>query len=395
MSTGGHKIKILYVHQYFKTPEEGGSLRSYYLAKGLVQKGIEVVLITTHNKPHYLQKEIEGIKVHYLPISYSNHLSFYKRIIAFVRFIFKSIRTAHQIKAYNLCYVMTTPLSTGVIALYIKYVRKVPYIFEVGDLWPSVPIDMGIIQNRFLKKIFFSFEKWVYRKAKALVALSPDIADYIRSIVPKKQIVCIPNIADTHYFEPNLTKTSTFRIGYFGTAGIANRLTYLLAAAKEAQKQSVDIHFDIMAEGADLTNIMRKKEEMKLDNISFHEYGGKEKVKEQLKLCDAIYVSFANTPVLATGSPNKFFDGLSAGKLIIINFEGWIKKIIEKHACGISYEPNDPSSFIQRMRPFLQNNDLLVDYQKNARKLAESNYSKELALTALYELVMSRSKMKT
>ncbi|MEQ9303264.1 MAG: glycosyltransferase WbuB, partial [Marinoscillum sp.] len=65
-------MRILYVHQYFKTPEEGGCLRSYHLAKGLVEAGHKVTMLTGHSK-HAGQQEIAGIDVHYFKIPYSNH----------------------------------------------------------------------------------------------------------------------------------------------------------------------------------------------------------------------------------------------------------------------------------------------------------------------------------
>ena len=65
-------MKIVYVHQYFKTPQEGGAIRSYYLAKGLVDKGFDVEMVTSHNNKDYLETNIEGIVVHYLPVSYDN-----------------------------------------------------------------------------------------------------------------------------------------------------------------------------------------------------------------------------------------------------------------------------------------------------------------------------------
>ena len=380
--------KVLYVHQYFKTPSEGGGIRSYHLAKSLVQKGIEVVMITSHNAPTYLQKNVEGIQVHYLPVPYSNHLSFTRRIVAFLRFILKSIYLIHKVKQVDLCYVMTTPLSTGVIALYARYIKRIPYVFEIGDLWPSVPVQMGVIKNKVLVSVLFSFEKLVYRQAKAIVALSPAIADYIQSLVPQKKISCIPNIASTTYFDTYTEEGGCFRIGYFGTAGMANKLVFLLAAAKAAKVASLHVHFDVMAEGAELTFIKEEKERMNLTNLSFYEYGSKQKVKERLSLCQAIYISFADVPMLATGSPNKLFDGLSAGKLIIINFEGWIKTLIEEHQCGFSYHPHKTEEFVKKLSVFLSNQDKLLMYQKNARELA-SCYSEENAAKKLYLLINS------
>ena len=79
-------MKILYVHQYFKTPQEGGSIRSYYLAKGLVDAGHQVTMITTHNET-YEVRNVDGIQVHYLPVNYDNKLGFFRRLFAFWKFV--------------------------------------------------------------------------------------------------------------------------------------------------------------------------------------------------------------------------------------------------------------------------------------------------------------------
>ena len=98
--------KILYIHQYFKTPDEGGCVRSYHLAKGLVAHGYEVVLITAHNSNKYEKKDIEGISVHYLPVAYDNSFGFSQRIRSFLRFFRKAVAIAGKEKSISFAYVM-------------------------------------------------------------------------------------------------------------------------------------------------------------------------------------------------------------------------------------------------------------------------------------------------
>ena len=93
-------MKVLYIHQYFRTPEEGGAIRSYYLAKGLVEHGIEVELITAHNEPKASTKIIDGITVHYLPVFYDNEQGFLQRIYAFFKFMRLARKKARKIKKY-------------------------------------------------------------------------------------------------------------------------------------------------------------------------------------------------------------------------------------------------------------------------------------------------------
>ena len=77
-------MKVLYIHQYFNTPEDGGGTRSYEFAKKLVKLGHKVTMITSSNEANNIKKIIEGINVVYLKVSYSNHMSFKRRLLSFI-----------------------------------------------------------------------------------------------------------------------------------------------------------------------------------------------------------------------------------------------------------------------------------------------------------------------
>ena len=79
-------MKIIYLHQYFKTPEEGGAIRSWHLARALAKAGHQVEMITAHNKNTLEEKTMEGFRVHYLPVSYDNRYGTLRRILSFRRF---------------------------------------------------------------------------------------------------------------------------------------------------------------------------------------------------------------------------------------------------------------------------------------------------------------------
>lgn len=383
-------MRILYIHQYFKTPEEGGSIRSYYLATGLVKNGYDVEMITSHNGERYEVKTIEGIRVHYLPVYYDNHLGFIRRIFSFLKFYFLAIRLSRTIKDVSLVYAMTTPLTVGLIAMKLKKALNLPYYFEVGDLWPEAPIQMGFIKNAIAKSLLYSLEKRIYTGADKIIALSPSIRNYIEKVAPGKKVYLIPNMSDIEYFSPNQAEKQhlgKFVISYFGAAGKANHLEYLLEVALLCQKHLPQVHFKIMGYGSELRRLMKLAEQTSIRNIEFLAYGCKKKVKELLDDSDTVYVSFANYEVLNTGSPNKLFDALAAGKLVIINFEGWLKELVETHECGFSYDPEYPEEFIETLEPFLADRELLNRNQNNARQIAEMYYSKDLQLQKLLKLL--------
>ena len=77
------QVKVLILHQHFKIPTIGGAIRSYYLARALVERGVGVVVITGHNEKYYRSENIDGIQVHYLPVPYDNRFGFYRRIFSF------------------------------------------------------------------------------------------------------------------------------------------------------------------------------------------------------------------------------------------------------------------------------------------------------------------------
>ncbi|MFT6865552.1 MAG: glycosyltransferase involved in cell wall biosynthesis [Cyclobacteriaceae bacterium] len=382
-------MKILYIHQYFRTPEEGGCTRSYHLAKGLVENGYEVEIITAHNG-RYECKDIDGIHVRYLPVAYSNKFGFLRRIFAFLKYVRSAIKESKKIQRIDLAYVMTTPLTTGLIALNLKKSRNIPYCFEVGDLWPEAPIQMGAIKNSIFKSILYRFERKCYFEAQKIVALSPAIRNYIEKVSPVTKVFVIPNLAHCSYYEHKISikkhgHESPFRIGYIGTIGRANHLTFLVNVARESIKKNLPLEFHIMGEGGEARKI--KKSVSRLSNVIIHDFGPTSGVKTLIEKMDAVYVSFKNIPVLNTGSPNKFFDGLASGKLIIINFEGWIKDVIESNKCGFTYTPQKPKQFLKRIKPYLESADLLLKAQQNSRRVAETFYDKELLVKKLLKVL--------
>ncbi len=234
-------MKILIVHQYFNTPESGGPLRSYYLAQGMKSHGYNVEVITSHNLKTPLEKQIQGIKVHYLPVFYDNHLRFLPRIIAFIKFAWLAYKKSLLIDGVDLCYAISTPLSIGWVANKLKATQDIPYIFEVGDLWPEAPIQMGVLKSSWLIKKIRRFEKTIYQGADRVVALSPGIKESILKSAPGCQVSVIPNMSDCQFFQMQPKEDSLEErfgvkdkmvITYFGAAGKANHLEYLLEAAR-------------------------------------------------------------------------------------------------------------------------------------------------------------------
>lgn len=371
-------MKILLLHQHFKTPYKGGAIRSYYLAKALVDLGISVTVITGHNAP-YQEEDIDGIEVHHLQVPYDNSFGAARRIQSFLRFANKATALAKSFTQVDLCYAISVPLTVGLVALRLKRKFNIPFLFEVGDLWPEAPIQLGFINNYFVKRSLYALEKRIYKAAESVVALSPAIKEEILKKVPGKAVHLLPNMADVDFFQKErIKKDDKFVVSYIGALGIANGLDFFIACANAARRASLPVHFILCGAGAEKRRLQNLVDSTKLENVSILDFTNRDGVREVLKVTDAALISYKPVPILETGSPNKFFDALAAGKLVVINFGGWIKDEIESAQCGISVDAYDPSDFIRKIKPFIDDPALLERYQNNGRALAENKYSRSI-----------------
>ena len=384
-------MKILILHQHYKTPESGGAIRSWYLSKGLVDAGHTPVVITSHNDKRYLHTITDGIEVHYLPVPYDNSFDYYRRSASFLRFVFRSIRIAAGIRGVDRIYAISVPLTIAFVARWTSFRKGIPYYFEVGDLWPDAPIEMGFIKNPLMRSSLYSVERTAYRKAEAVVALSPPIKEAILKKVPEAKVVTITNMSDCDFYKPTpRNDPDKFVVSYIGATGLANGLDYFLECANLARKAELPIHFVVCGTGALLERLKANAKQLGLKNITFTGFVDREGVRSIMNITDAVFVCYKDSPILETGSPNKFFDGLAAGKLIVINFGGWIKNEIEQNRCGVVVSKSDPSDFIRKIRTFITDPDLLKEYQVNARKLAEQKYDRKILVKQWINFLLAR-----
>jgi glycosyltransferase involved in cell wall biosynthesis len=389
-------MSVLIIHQHFKWPNEGGALRSYFLAKALVDKGIHVQVLTTSNKEGYAVEHIEGIEIHYLPVEYANRFGFWKRVFSFLKFIVGCIRVGRKFADVKLCYAISVPLTVGLAARYLKWRYRIPFIFEVGDLWPDAAIELEVIKNGLLKKLLWRMERKIYSEAISVVALSPPIAEAIHKKVPDAKVHIFPNMADCEFFKPeikeakleeNFNVKGKLVVSYFGAMGFANGLENVLACAMECQKAKLPVHFFLAGDGAERENLISRAQVLQLRNLTFHSFQNRNGIHDLMKVTDIVFVSYRQARILETGSPNKFFDGLAAGKPIIINFGGWLRNEIEEGPCGFFVDPEDPSSIVQRLSQLLSQGQLLL-YGQRARQLAEKKFSREKLTEQWTKIVM-------
>jgi len=387
-----HRMHILYIHQYLCPPGGAGNNRSFELAKYWVRSGHKVTFITSEA---YFPKEhsfydtatypvlfsIDGIDVYVLDVKYSHLMPFSQRVRAFMQFFFKALSLGKKLQYIDIIYASSTPLSIGELGRRLARRLSVPYVFEAVDVWPDVPIGMGIIKNRWLISWLYHRTRIIYREAAEIVALSEGMKEQIVAQgVPSSKVHIIHNGVDIDAisFIERIPK-SNVKVLYAGTVGIANDLSQLVWAAKYVEdKGHTHIHFTILGGGNDWDTVKTLVEKLRINNLSFKGFVPKDEVVVELKDADIGIVCFAPFKVLEANSANKFYDYLANGLPLVLNYEGWQAEYIREHVCGLCSPQGDIEGFAENIIKLANNPNMRGLFARNGRKLAERQFSRSL-----------------
>jgi len=266
-------------------------------------------------------------------------------------------------------YATSPPLTIAIPALAAAARWRAPLVFEVRDLWPEAPIQMGALANPRLQRQARSLEREVYRRARRVIALSPGIQDGIVGTgVPPGKVVLVPNASDLDLFQPS-DPPAQFLVSYFGTMGEANDLTLAIEAARKLP----DMPFVLMGDGKRRAELERTAP----PNVSFPgAAAGKQEVAELAARSGACLTFFKDVPVLATNSPNKLFDTFAAGRPAIVNMDGWMRRLVEDNDAGLYVR--DAEDLAQKLAWLRAHPEEVARMGRNGRALAEREFDRDL-----------------
>jgi glycosyltransferase involved in cell wall biosynthesis len=392
-------MHVLYFHQHFSTPSGSTGTRSYEMAQRLIARGHSVTMVCGSGKmaksgltgvpeKGMRRGNVDGIDVVELCLPYSNYDGLLKRSWIFWLFAWRSVKLALRLK-YDLLFATSTPLTAGIPGIVMKLFRRKPFVFEVRDLWPELPREMGVITNPVVLKGMDILEWLSYHSADACIGLSPGIVRGIsRRNIPASQVAMIPNGCDLELFKPTLSKgienidgivKDDFVAIFCGAHGLANGLGAVLDAAKILKgRNEKKIKLLFVGDGRLKPELMARAKAEQLDNCIFRDSVPKRELTTLTAAADVGLMILANVPAFYYGtSPNKFFDYIAAGLPVVNNYPGWLAEIISENNCGIAVPPADPVAFADALVTLRNNRDLRNLMGKNARKLAENQFNRE------------------
>lgn len=390
-------MRIIYLHQFFKTPEESGSARSYEMARRLVAWGHEVDMVTSQidiskrKSKKWDKYNVNGIRVHRIIVPYSSSMSYARRIKAFIQF---AVGASIKIASFeaDVVFATSTPLTIAIPGIFAAKYLRIPFVFEIRDLWPEIPIAMGAIKGVFPVYAAKLLEHFAYRNSSQIVALSPGMKNGVISTgYPEERVHVIPNSSDPEFFYVQKERGIEFRnrylwlkdrplIIYTGTIGNINGVDYMVRLAAAMIEIDPKICFLVVGEGIKKREVKALAEQMKVLNNNFYMLNGhpKKEIPEILSAADVLLSLVIDLPELWNNSANKYFDAFAAGKPVAINYMGWQAEVLEKSGAGIVLPQNNIKGAAEMLYLLLKDKNRLKEAGEASKKLGQTDYNRNI-----------------
>ncbi len=389
-------MHVAYIHQHFATRQAASGTRSYEMSRSLIAAGHRVSMIcgvndATDRALEHSQRinemEIDGIRVYCIAERYENKMGFARRIWSFFSFARTAARIVADLDA-DLVFATSTPLTVGIPGMRGSRRLGVPFVFEVRDLWPDVPVALGVLKSRTLIWSARRLERKIYSRASRIIALSPGMADGIRRTgYPGERVAMIPNSCDLDLFVPTDKPLEDARFGpagelklvFTGAHGLANGLDAVVDAAAELKRRGeTGIRFIFIGQGGQRDRLIQRcRAEGLQDYTTWLTFISKLELARHLPRMDVGMMILKNAPDFYYGtSPNKFFDYIASGLPVINNYPGWVADMINEYGCGIAVAPDDPSAFADAVVQLRDDPDGRRRMGARARQLAEDRFDR-------------------
>ncbi len=402
-------MKILLLTKYFPPEPGAGSTRAYEHAKRWQKLGADVTVITCF--PHYpdgiipekykghtlFEEEMNGIKILRTFTYAAPNKGKVKRSLGYFSFMFSSVlQSAVKTGKFDLLVASSPPITVGISGMILAMFKRIPFVFEVRDLWPESIVQLGQITNKAVIKILEFLEVLMYKRAAAIIGVSDPFVEIINAKgISKDKIKIIKNGVDLSLFTPleydkklaeELNLTGKFVIAYFGTFGLAHALDKVLLAAYKL-KDNAKIHFLLIGDGAEREKLNRMKKEFQLTNVSILPMIKKSELKKYYSISDLMLVPLRNLPLFDSALPSKMFEIMAMKKPILTTVKGEAQKLVENAETGKYAEPENPEAMAEAIKEIYLNRDWLKIAAANGRNYVENHFDRD-KLAADYFLLL-------
>ncbi|MFH1699536.1 MAG: glycosyltransferase family 4 protein [Candidatus Zixiibacteriota bacterium] len=391
-------MRIRFVTLYFP-PEVGAAQRRISeLAKRLAGMGHEITVLTgfpnypSGIKPNqylgklFMKEKKDGYTIIRVPHLIAPNEGFLKRILIHITFAVTASIYSIFMKRDDIIYVESPPLFNGFIGLASKWLRRIPFYFNVADLWPQTAIELGALKNNFIIRLAQYLERLFYNQSDKILAVTAGIRDFVVVMgYDKEKVQLITNGVDHSIFrrdiEPNpeilIYKKENRRLAiYAGTHGMAHALDKILKAAFNLRHRNIDFLF--VGNGAEKKSLLEHARKMNLDNVVFLDSKPQIDMPSVLRAADFAIISLRDLPLFDSAMPSKCFEALAAGLPVMLAVKGEMAEHIEKAKCGFVAYPENVDNISSAFSKFLDlSDDELSEMSRRGREYVVEHFSRE------------------
>lgn len=390
-------MRILLIHQYYLEDNDGGGSRWNEMTRQWTEQGHDITVLAgmVHyasgkkaerykRKYFFVDKKNDKLTVIRSHVSEAYNVSFLGRLWAYFSFVFSSIYAGlFKTKGkFDVIIVTSPPLFVGITAYVLSLFKRVPFVFEIRDLWPESAIDTGVLKSGLIIKLAYWFEAFIYKKAKLINVLTPAFRKTLleKKNVPSEKVIMIPNAADFALSEELLQTfdvqafrsvhnlENRFVITYVGAHGVANHLIQVIETAEIIQKSNPEVLFLLIGEGMEKPMLKAEAEKRGVTNsVRFIDAVPKKEVFKYILASDIGSSILKKVDTFKTVYSNKTFDYMSCKKSILMLIDGVSRELVEEAQCGMYVEPENTQAFVDAIRFYLS------DEGKNALKTQGEN----------------------
>jgi len=403
-------MKINIICQYYP-PEIGApQARLSEMAREWKTKGHDITILTAFpNHPTgiipfeyrgkvFMEEFVDDIRVWRHWIYATPNEGFFKKTCAHISFMASLIVLSLFREQQPDVYIVSSPNFFSVISTYLfSRIRRVPYIFEVRDLWPGIFIDLGVLKNRYLIRILEKMELFLYKKAAAIAPVTHGFAANIEERgIPAGKIKVITNGVDLDTYRPSSENVrlrlktefsqDDFVVAYIGAHGLSHGLSKVLDAA-EALQDEKGVRFLFVGEGAEKTKLVESARKKRLKNVTFLPGKKREEIIDFYHLADTCLVPLRNVPGFDTFIPSKMFEIMGCGKPIIASLRGEAARILTESKSAVIISPEKPEELVKAIQILRNNPERRRTMGESGRYFVEKHYDRKVLAEKYLDLI--------